>query len=134
VSRKSTRQELTTAHEIGHWIDDQALPGHGLSSDSHPDLEPFRQAADASAAVKALRKSNSIPRRYVRYASRYREIWARAYAQFIAMRSGDPEMLLQLKRILDGRDTTPSESQWSAEDFAPIAAAIETLFKKLNWL
>jgi hypothetical protein len=58
------------------------------------------------------------------------EICARAYSQFVAGRSGDKRLLAELARC---RDSRPNR-QWDTEDFRPVAAAIEKLFKQIGWM
>ena len=124
---------MTTAHEVGHWIDEMALPGHGFSSEHHPALEPWREAIRRSAAFQNLKAGTSSPK-YRRYALRWRELWARSYAQFVAERSQEPIMLEQLSKVVNGKTGYWIDSQWAAEDFAPIATEIATLFKNQGWI
>jgi hypothetical protein len=61
------------------------------------------------------------------------ELWARSYSQYIATRSGDPDLLKGIDMQRDpGR--LYKDFHWSDEDFAPIAAAIDAMFKKLGWI
>jgi hypothetical protein len=78
---------------------------------------------------------------FLRYATSNRELWARAYAQYIAEMTGDPTMLATITG-----DTTLSSVyhgaagadqiayQWTAADFAPIKAAITQMFVDLGYM
>lgn len=129
-------REMTIAHEIGHWIDFAALPGNSYSSQFSPALEEWRQAVMNSAAIKKLQTEAAYRSNpdYHEYVLRVREIWARAYTQYIALRSGNATLLQQIQNVLDGKTGYWIDSQWTEEDFKPIAAAIDKLFKQLNWL
>ncbi len=119
---------LTTAHEVGHFIDHQALGAPGsFASVSHEALADFRAVVEKSAAVQRMRE---IMPAWADFLKPY-ELWARSYAQFIATRSGNPSLLAQLNRIRNGQQ---SWRQWSDEDFKPIANAIDTLFRTKGWL
>jgi len=129
ISKDGDWPGMTTAHEIGHLIDHQVLgtPGE-FASVASPDLAEFRSAVQATAAVKEINalsvwQQGSFLQPY--------ELWARAYAQYIAMRSGDPLLIGQLNTIRSGPQPW---RQWSAEDFAPVATAIDNLFRTKGWL
>src|SRR5262249_24701523 len=62
------------------------------------------------------------------------EIWARSYAQYIAVRSADGVLLRGLgpyRRRVPDRVYYPY--QWDDNDFEDIAQAIETLFRRFGW-
>lgn len=118
---------LTTVHEIGHFLDYWVLGKQGKNaSHSHPDLQAFREAVDKSQAVKQLRKTLEGDD----YLLERKELWARAYAQYIARKGGNSRLLEQVEKI---REKEPNR-QWASEDFAPIEKAIDKLFQKKGWL
>lgn len=115
-------------HETGHRLDHQVLGSRGeYASVSHPDLQEFRDAVASSEAVKELKRLDSEYRDYYLLPQ---ELWARAYAQYIAKRSGDPFLLAQLDLAAADADG----SQWSDADFVLIGRAIDNLFKKKGWI
>lgn len=68
------------------------------------------------------------------------ELWARSYAQYIAVRSGDAELMAELRRkqaTMAARWNDPNHpempTQWTDDDFEPIARAIDDLFVSLGW-
>lgn len=70
---------------------------------------------------------------------RQSEIFARAYAQYVAVKSGDPVLLEQLEetrqRLVDtnGRKVYYPE-QWADDDFAPLMDWFEKEFAARGWL
>jgi SPP1 gp7 family putative phage head morphogenesis protein len=132
VKKAGPWQHMTVAHEIGHFLDHQALvkPGEFASELSH-ELEHFRHAALNSEAVKAIHQSPGISNKMRDYFTSAKEIWARAYAQYVAQKSEDGAMLAELHKI---QKSVQPWRQWTDEDFKPISHAIDTLFKKKKWL
>lgn len=134
--RRSDLLESTLAHEVGHFIDHQALGFAGqFASDSHPILNGWRWAIMKSEAVQALHRNRvaALARKdyqdadFYSYALSIRELWARSYAQYIALRSGDVTMRQQLA------STSMRELHWSDSDFAQIAHAIDVLMREKGW-
>lgn len=127
--------QMTAAHEVGHLIDFFALGEAGaFASEAHPALAAWRAAVAASAPVKALQgeAGAALPPRARSYLLRHRELWARSYAQYVAQRSGSAELLRQLDKARAGA-TVGQLTQWRDADFAPIAAAIDELFRTKGW-
>ena len=123
---------LTVIYEIGHLIDFAALPGNGFSSQRpQGGLKRVMKQIRKSPEVQALQAS-SLDTDYLLDA---RELFSRAYAQYIVSMSGDPLLAVQLANI---RLTSMAEgrgySQWTYEHFIPIQAAFELYFKELKWL
>ena len=65
-----------------------------------------------------------VRKHFLRYQMREAEMFARAYAQWIATRSGSREMLRQVRSKAQG----PYAEHWTATDFAPIGKAMDRLF------
>lgn len=143
---------MTTAHEIGHFLDDQALRiTQVLPSDKiTPEIQAWRDAVKNSEAVKTMsdwrRNGHTItmtdPRTgqqvtgkadssYLAYVMRHDEMWARSYAQYVATRSQDPILLAELNAI---RNEPYGVTQWADDDFEPIAKAIDAILKVAGWL
>jgi len=127
---------LTAVHEIGHLLDIMAIGAKGdfATVRGDADMANVLAAAEKTAAVQALRRqlamtSSASMARHTKYLLKSWEIWARAYAQFIAERSGSPVLEEQLKAA-----KADQLRQWSTEDFAPLAAEIEKMFKQLGWI
>lgn len=135
----------TLAHEIGHFLDHRAFGDVAdlATRAGDPAFADWRATADASAHVQQLRTAartgtivrngvrlRSIDVGYVRYLLQPHEVWARSYAQYVAEVSGNPAMLAEIAREL-GSARYPT--QWAQADFAPIRAAIDTLFRSRGW-
>jgi SPP1 gp7 family putative phage head morphogenesis protein len=133
VSRKSPHPHLTLAHEIGHFLDHKGWGGRGFSSALEAAAQRWRDVVRASPELEQLRNM-AASSSYVHYLLRTHEVWARAYAQWVAVRSGNKEMIRELISI----KTSPTQeayrlSQWDSVTFEPIAKAIDDLFATLGW-
>lgn len=157
VSSVGTHRRLTTAHEIGHFLEKSAIPGAKSAINtrdwkSDPVLADWKKAVDDSDSVKQLRalkgggpvevtmpdgsKSQvQADNHYLGYLLKYDEIWARSYAQYIMVRSKNVETADEFQR--DFVATTPGEipytRHWYGTDFDLIAKAMDTLFESLGW-
>jgi hypothetical protein len=127
-------QELTFTHEIGHFIDAKGLGTHGFASEAHPDLQEWRDAIRKTQLANDIKAKLEVAtaakeRKYYRYLISHCEMWARSYAQFIAEESGDPPMMKAVKERVG-----TSGGHWAVDDFKPVKAAIEKLFRKKGWM
>jgi hypothetical protein len=137
--KTGSRAEIDLAHEIGHFLDQQGA-GKGINHASPYDaaFTEFRGAVLSSRAVKELRQfagdsTYSFDHRYLNYLLEPIELWARAYAQYIAIRSGDATLLGQLNYLRQQRGPVYYPAQWSDDDFEDIARAMDRLMIKLGW-
>lgn len=99
------------------------------------EFEGFRKAALASKSIRDIKENSNYTSGFRAYLMREREIWARAYAQWIARESGDEVLLEQINHIIteakrDGRAPT----QWEWDDFELVSDEISAIFKKRGWL
>lgn len=143
----------TMVHETGHYLDHQALgpaPGtHGsLAATRHqgsPEMQGVMAAIDSSEAVHQIqllgvrgwpdriRAQTSIPSpNHLRYISQPHELFARAYMQYIATKTGNRQLLNELQNVIDEERDYPH--QWTADDFKPILKEFDRLFRKKGWL
>jgi SPP1 gp7 family putative phage head morphogenesis protein len=128
--------QMTTAHEVGHLLDYKIFGvGNSFASAASAEFATWREAVQASAAIRGIvaSRNTAMPIYNSGYLLQEREIWARAYAQYIATRSGDVEMLRQLN-VMRSRPGVGTLIQWSDEDFKPIAAAMDDIFRKKGWI
>ncbi|MEO3974364.1 hypothetical protein [Streptomyces sp. CAU 1734] len=161
--------ELTVVHELGHLLDLSAL-GDSMTRLLSDELNPahmqpthplagwfwavmqtrayasLRDQAASTDDVWAVFEKDGTTYHFKPSEAPYfiqpRELFGRAYAQWIALRSGDPVLLAQLDRILRlGQNSTlisgPSigyQRQWELDDFAPVADALDDLFEDLGLL
>lgn len=152
ISSAGDHPGLTFAHETGHFLDNQAMTDRaGWGSESAPELEGFRRAVGASKAITrlkdmlgrgvveidedGLRRTIQVPAQHVKYLLRPWEVWARAYAQYIATRSKNATLLKELDLL---RVKKPGyldlPRQWEEADFAPIQAEMDAYFKAKGWV
>jgi hypothetical protein len=138
---------FTLLHEIGHLIDYCAFPEPGsfASESGWDELAPWRDACEASrtrgqltariaALLQSLPTASDTERRRLLRMLELSEFWARSYAQYVATRSGHPELVADLnaqRASSSGRVYYPLH--WDDDDFRPIGEAIETLFRRIGW-
>jgi len=141
ISRRGSTPELTFVHEIGHFLDEQAIPGSVRGVRSwylDPNLKSWRDVVLESRPIKILieKAEDGDPgepgRKIACYLRTDREIWARSYAQFVAIRSGDPILMKHLEECRSPRSPWPL--QWSDDEFGPVEAEIDALFKAIGWV
>lgn len=173
----------TLAHEVGHWLDNQALgrveeffgPGHHpqprgffitQSYRGSPALEQWAATVKSSPTYERLRTwrdgrpgDGTVPvganGRHLEYLLSTHETFARSYAQYVAVRSGDPAMMAELRRMqaaatygpvsattkfnLKPMGHTPDPNSWDYPvvwqdaEFEPIAAAFDRMFEEMGW-
>lgn len=155
VSTINPHVELTTLHEIGHLLDYQGMD-HSVkfASVNSPLLALWRDAIKSSPPIQTLGHYLSpsistvnevlangsvvkypVDKPYVEYLLKAEELWARSYSQFVAAKSGDPEILLQLNKERERpAGGINYEQYWTDPDFQPIMAEIESVFRRLGWI
>lgn len=111
VSPDTPTPILTSLHEIGHHVDDHL---------NWEKMRPVIKAAKASSNVDLM--EHLLSPEYIEYYTSPAELWARAYAQYVALRSGDSEAQSELQSVLD--DPEFSWKQWDKSDWPPIEEAI----------
>ena len=161
VSANGEHPLMTVAHEFGHYLDWKVL-GTGVSAATNgrggadKGIKQFLSAVENSKAYKQIEavrqlrvseapyginedvakslKGWSSRTSYGAYLMQPRELWARAYAQYVAQRSSGDAMKKELKTEIDSaiRPDHPSVSvpwtrQWEQDDFEPIAKAIDDI-------
>jgi hypothetical protein len=150
LSPTGRHPELTCLHEIGHFLDHQALGRAGQwGSVSSRSLSGWRQAVEQTQAVQDLRsrKQGPLPvtlasgvslqvfveQRVLDYALRPAELFARSYAQYIARASQDKVLLVQIAGELDTLEWQVYPLQWQDKDFTRIYDQLELLLKQKGW-
>jgi hypothetical protein len=129
---------FSSLHEVGHLLDLEAIGSKGVLASSTGDslLAPVLDAARTSDAIKRLERLlgnavvGSAEWTHYKYLLQPPEIWARAYAQFVAARSGNSTLRLQLDLAI----SSSSSRQWDHDDFKPVSAAIASMMQRLRWL
>lgn len=144
---------MTLTHEVGHWLHNDAL-GTSVKCWDNVDegLKEVIRVAEESEEIGFIRrcfvnaelkkeltrgkekKIHEAQYEYCKYLLGQNEIWARAYAQYITVRSGNPIMRRELERSLQRRKEGYYPTQWSDESFEPIAEKIDILFREKGWI
>ena len=134
----------TTIHEIGHFLDQHGL-GDGVIEASEMasrrgigPLAKWWEAASRSEAivekmeildrVRELRITDVV--KVLEYQLDPAEIWARSYNQYVARRSGETDVIANLKQ---GKRDILGVEQWTSEDFQEIETAIDEVMRSLDW-
>lgn len=136
VKMGTNRERNTLIHELGHWLDNMAS-GSALdfASQQSGALAAWRKAVRSSNALKKLGEVGARhPQhaRYFAYLQSDEEVWARAYTQYIATRSGNAKLLAGIAEEQSGQ--LAQHTYWSKADFEPIAKAMDSYFEELGWL
>lgn len=149
VNELGTHKELTAIHELGHFIDHQGITPGTFTSLKGREMADVLKAIDGSRAVAELRivertgitkvqeadgteVEHLVPQKHFRYLLKREELWARAYAQYIATKTGDRVLLNQLD-LLRAKDSLDRARQWDEDDFRPIMGAIDAMMEALGW-
>ena len=141
VSRSASAPALTLLHEIGHVLDRHGLgDGDILGSSGDTVLSSWRSSVDATWSIAALDRliGTQPSSRFVAhlaYLRQYDELWARSYTQYVVSRrdrSPLVDALHRRRRRAIGRVNVPY--YWGAEDFRPVAHAIDDAFRRRGWI
>jgi hypothetical protein len=133
LSLRTPTPRLTTVHEVGHFLDD-ALGNFEVYSSMEPGT-PVNRVAFREFEEQA-RNIVPIPLERAQVLNRLHvvEIWARCFAQYIALRSEEEHLRedILLRRAMEAGVLV--NEQWEEEDFAPVAQEMDAMFKTLRWL
>lgn len=127
---------MTVWHELAHVLDHRALHGYGeriFASEGQPTLRQLMREIRQSVAVSRLYDlANANGQTYW---IQEREIFARAYSQWIATETQD-ESALQFIRDVRLRkyevESIWKDTQWTQADFRQIRKAFRALFRLPN--
>lgn len=134
----------TTIHEIGHFLDQHGLGDGAIEASEMASrrgigpLAKWWEAASRSEAivekmeildrVRELRITDVV--KVLEYQLDPAEIWARSYNQYVARRSGETDVLANVKQ---GKRDILGVEQWTSEDFQEIETAIDEVMRSLGW-
>ncbi|HLP52169.1 MAG TPA: hypothetical protein VK154_14870 [Chitinophagales bacterium] len=145
INPNGDHYEMTIAHELGHMLDYHGFSSGSWESENETSnkLTPLLNALTGSLAVRELTELSNKKyyidkkgnRKYfdekqeklAKYYISKREIFARAFAQYIAYKSDNAEMIKQCKKIRTG---IFKYKQWDEEDFKFITLQFDTLLKQ----
>ena len=141
VRSGARHRHFALVHEVGHLIDLFGLPGRDFASilPEVTELDEWRQAVVASRAVATLddrlRLATADMTGRLSSMLSFDELWARSYAQFVALRSGSVTLLRALDVLRTPRiGEVYYPLHWADDDFGPVDRAMQTLFRGLGWI
>lgn len=130
---------MTVVHEIAHVLDYFAFgdePGYTseLPTERGEVWDTWKILVDATPTAQALADGvRTLPLPKLRELCRYylepRELFARSYAQYVALKLGTDEILGELRRL---QDQNP-RSQWHDTEFMPILEVFDQLLSLNGW-
>jgi len=130
---------LTAVHELGHYLDHRLLGQSEVIMETKWQTEASTAAwlrtVNASPEVRRLQgllaSTNDDPalEAHLKYLLTPSELWARSYAQWIAVRSGDEALGIDLEWWLGRPDEWTRSRQWGKTEFEPIAESIDRIFR-----
>lgn len=146
VHEDAESYDFVLAHELGHFVDHVLLgivsPQRGGMWSSHdcPLLEDWRVQIQATWTTQQLNevratglRNGRVTQGYARYLLREHELFARSFAQFVAMElDGEAGRLRTWIERLWEADEMPL-TQWNRPEFYGVGRAFERLFKSLGW-
>jgi hypothetical protein len=133
--------KLTTAHEVGHYLDHQLLgtpTKFGTETLASPAVSAWLDTVRATPQVLRLQEllpdSPAALQEHIEYLLSPVELWGRSYGQYIGTRSGDRDILAGVDHWLKNPNEWSSNRQWGKTDFEPVANAMDAIFKELGLL
>lgn len=125
-NKNGNSRMVTTAHEIGHFLDRRGISSiTPFASHENKEILAMLEEARNANSYKSLMKEYAGYNEAIRYLDCNEEVFARAYAQWIATKSKNIKMLSEIRIRGD---------QWSEEDFLPVVEKMDALMKELRWL
>ena len=156
IKRTGNHPHLTMAHETGHFLDYGGIPrtkptfAEERNWRAEELFNDFFNAIDASESIKTLKarttqttvqrikgtlaSTYTLDQKHLEYLLQDNEIWARAYSQWIAYRSGQDDLLADLSHSMSRDFQKIYPTQWTESDFHAIGQAMDEIFRKLGWL
>lgn len=119
--------ELTTWHEMGHW-----LHLYGLTNEREVHYDAMVKELKKSPLFERLAKDKKEDPYYEGYFLTDQELFSRFFAQFVAYESEHPVALVQISDALTRE--VPSEEFWLFEEFKPLQAFFRGSLRTLGWL
>jgi hypothetical protein len=148
LSSTATSPSFSLVHEMGHYFDLHSIgtPGRYESEIDGTRLSKIVEIAKKSETIQKIQGwlkegvakfgEKEVPvslalRNHFNYLLYPREIWARAYSQFVAKRSGTEAMLKGVSEMVSYNGVP---YQWADGDFEEIEKAIEKYFFDIGWI
>jgi hypothetical protein len=153
LSSRSSTPHIDFTHEVGHFLDHQVIghPGEYASRAGNAVLSGWREAVEATEAVQRLSDLSEmsrfrvsgpgggfryvpVDRMYVRYLLRPQELFARSYAQLVAMESQNADFLTEMAILRATRGgLIKYPAQWRNDDFMAIRESLLRAIMEMKW-
>lgn len=130
--RNMNYPEMALVHEIAHAVDVRGFPGfrHQSRNPSIPEMRNLLARIYESPTTRRLQSEQQSERRD--YSLRPQELFAVAYTQWVAQKSGDTALIRQIAEI--NKKNLDLLRYWEHDEFIPIARAMDELFGSQGWL
>ena len=135
--------ELSLLHEVGHFLEWQAIPKVATGQRDFTDYPLFTSWLSAIRASQDVDRLLSLRDSYpaeseTHQAADYlldeQELWARSYSQYAALKTQMQILLQQISaenKVLTGKIYL--KPYWEWDDFAIIKVTMDSLFQALSW-
>lgn len=136
-NQKPNRTDIL--HEMAHKIEGEAIavrfadmgdPEHIFHRKGWQAWQKIVEALNATNQVNEINYS-TLALENKQYLTNRCELFARGYAQYIAMRTGNAELIRELDAA---RERFDGLWQWPDDEFAPIISLYDALFRALGWI
>ncbi len=134
--------ELSLIHEIGHFLEWQAIPKSGFGQRSFKGdllfaawLQAIRESQNVNRLLDLRDAEESSVQKTVNYLLDEQELWARSYSQYIAVRIPSPALLQQIaaeNKVITGK--MQLKPYWDPADFHAVQSEIDKIIQTLGWL
>lgn len=139
IGVQDINDRFSLVHELGHWqtlnpnftLDagkEENIQQHFLSNVNKLGLGDVFYRITQTDAIKRVANRAKSGDPYASYLATAHETYARAYAQYIAVKSGNQELRQQMEKFRFNNDT--NDVQWSDTDFQPIFDAFDEYYNQ----
>ena len=140
VAKNAPHKELTAVHEFGHKLHNDAF-GFASGAGNTPldrQMKPYAEAVaklgttkNLAAAVKGA-KDKRI-KEYLKYMADPKEIFARDYSHYVALRSGDAKLLQQVQTERADAMQYGHHAYRTDAEMEHVAAGFDRVFQAKGW-
>jgi hypothetical protein len=136
----SQHPAFTMVHELGHFLDQWGFDtdGYGEASEdagspmAKPIMDALWATREAKAVITQATTSKGPSRPNFFELAHPSEVFARAYSQYVAVRSRHPKIMAALENSRRGTFGGPPK-YWSDSSFTSIAEAFDIFLDKKGW-
>jgi hypothetical protein len=122
INPQTSDPALSTAHELGHYVDHQVLGGGGHLASQQNQLPAWWAAVQASSTIQGMTAAYNLTHLAILgYLLRPEELFARSYAQWLALRSRAAALVADLQAA----QGLAYGEQWPDNDFIAIAQEMD---------